>query len=81
MLNAFSPHMGVDGSDVAGAWKTPLYFPTAPGSHTVTTYFPYLIPRKAGKGSITVDVAPGQIVDVSYKAPWLTFLKGKMTAS
>ena len=78
LLNATKPHMGVDGSDIVGAWNTPLVIPTAPGSHTVTAYFPYVMPRQAGKGSITVDVAQGQIVDVTYKAPWLVFLKGAM---
>jgi len=78
ILFFIKPHMGVDGSDVQGAWNTPTFIPTAPGQHTVVTYFPYFIPRQAGKGTVTVDVAPGQVVDVTYKAPWVVFFKGKM---
>jgi hypothetical protein len=44
-------------------------------------YFPYFFPKQAGKGTITVDVKPGQVVDVTYRAPWLVFLPGKMKAA
>jgi hypothetical protein len=81
ILFLLKPHMGVNGSDVVGAWKQPMFFPTPPGQHTVMAYFPYFIPKQAGKGTITVNVAPGQVVDVTYRAPWIVFLPGKMKAS
>ena len=31
-----------------------------------------------GKAALTVDVAPGQVVDVWYAAPALTFIDGSM---
>ncbi|MEQ1702277.1 MAG: hypothetical protein ABMA25_19370 [Ilumatobacteraceae bacterium] len=81
ILFLIKPHVVIDGSDVQGAWNTPQQFPVAAGGHTVTVYFPYFIPRKAGKGTVTVDVAPGQTVNVGYKAPWIVFFKGRMTVS
>ena len=81
ILFLLKPHMGVDGSDFQSAWNTPTFIPTPPGQHTVTTYFPYFIPRQAGKGTVTVDVAAGQTVSVAYKAPWIVFFSGKMKAA
>ena len=66
---------------VSPAGTTPQYFPVAPGQHTVSVYFPYFIPKQAGKGIVTVNVAPGQTVDVGYKAPWIVFLKGRMSVA
>jgi hypothetical protein len=51
--------------------------PVYPGRHQVRCYFPYLFYRAVGDSSIVVDVAPGQLVTVQWKAPWLVFLKGK----
>jgi hypothetical protein len=34
-----------------------------------------------GDSNITVDVPPGQVVDVTWNAPWLVFLMGKITAT
>ncbi|MDO8391601.1 MAG: hypothetical protein Q7V57_14060 [Actinomycetota bacterium] len=79
ILYFIKPHIVVDGADSATKWNTPTFVPTSPGQHTVEVYFPYFIPRKAGKGSITVNVAAGQVVEIGYKAPWVVFFKGKMT--
>ena len=81
ILYILKPHIGVNGSDVVGAWKQPMFFPAAPGQHTVEAYFPYFIPRRAGKGKVTVTVAPGQVVEVTYRAPWIMFLPGRMKVS
>jgi hypothetical protein len=79
ILYFIKPKMGVDGSEFQGKWKEPVFVPVPAGRHSVTTYFPYFIPKKAGAGEISVDVAEGQIVDVTYKAPWVVFLKGRMS--
>lgn len=81
ILYFLKPHIVVDGADSVAKWNTPTFVPTSAGQHSVQVYFPYFIPRQAGKGSITVDVAAGQVVEIGYKAPWFVFLKGKMTAS
>jgi hypothetical protein len=81
ILFLIKPHVVIDGNDVQAAWNSPQQFPVAPGAHTVSVYFPYFIPRQAGKGTVSVNVAPGQTVNVGYKAPWIVFLKGRMTVS
>lgn len=81
LLYLFPPKMGVNGSDFPAKWKTPVFVPVAPGQHTVVTYFPYMFYKEAGKGTATVVVNPGQVVNVKYKAPWLVFMAGKMIVS
>jgi hypothetical protein len=78
ILYFIKPFIGLDGSEVKGAWRTPTFIPTAPGEHTASAYFPYVLLKKAGKGTRTVTVAPGQVVELTYKAPWFIFLKGSM---
>ncbi|HUZ29115.1 MAG TPA: hypothetical protein VMU90_07725 [Solirubrobacteraceae bacterium] len=48
------------------------------GTRRIEVYFPYIFMPKAGRNDIQVDVAEGQTVKVTYKAPWLVFLKGKL---
>lgn len=81
ILYFIKPKVVINGVETQGRWKEPMFFPTGPGNFEVKTYFPYLIPSKAGMGTIGVTVNPGQVVNVTYKAPWIVFLKGKMTAS
>lgn len=81
ILFLIKPHVQIDGSDVQGVWNKPQQFPVAPGQHTVSVYFPYFIPKQAGKGTVTVNVAAGQTVSVTYKAPWIVFLKGRMSVA
>jgi hypothetical protein len=81
ILYLFKPKMGVDGSDFPATWKTPVFVPTPPGQHQVVTYFPYMFLPQAGKGTVVVNVNPGQVVHVRYRAPWLVFMSGKMTVS
>ncbi|MEO6123843.1 MAG: hypothetical protein ABIR32_09035 [Ilumatobacteraceae bacterium] len=81
ILNFFKPVFVIDNQPVKGAWKTPTFFPTSPGTHQVQVHFPYLFIKEAGKGVQAVNVQPGQVVRVGYKAPWLIFLPGKLTVS
>ena len=82
ILYIIKPTIVIDGVETKSEWKTPTFFPTSPGAHQVGAYFPYFIPKKAGKGSASVTVAPGQVVNVTYKAPsWVVFRKGKMIVS
>ncbi len=80
-LNFFKPVFTIDGQAVQSKWKTPTFFPTTPGQHQVQVHFPYLVMKTAGKAVTSVNVQPGQVVRVAYKAPWLVFLAGKITAS
>jgi hypothetical protein len=79
LLYFFKPKMHIDdGIAVQQPWGT-HFFPVEPGRHSVRCYVPYLWYRTMGDNSTWVDVAPGQVVDVRWKSPWLVFLKGSFT--
>jgi hypothetical protein len=82
ILYLFPPRVEVDGGPPQKIkWGTTA-LEVAPGSHHLTVYFPYMvIMRKAGKAEVDVTTAEGQTVTVTYKAPWLVFLSGKITVS
>ncbi len=79
ILIFFKPTFVVDGHESKQAWKTPTFVPTAPGQHQVQVHFSYLFLKTAGKANIAVDVRPGEVVRISYKAPWIVFLGGKIS--
>jgi len=79
ILYFFPPTFVVDGQTMKGAWRKPTMIPVSTGSHTVRVFFRYLFIMDAGVGEIQVDVPSGTVRRVSYKAPWLVFLRGKMT--
>ncbi|HUQ62195.1 MAG TPA: DUF2510 domain-containing protein [Acidimicrobiales bacterium] len=68
----------VDGRLYELPWGTTV-FPVYPGRHRVRVSFKYLFMTDAGANQADVDVTPGQTVEVNYRAPWLVFLKGRMT--
>jgi hypothetical protein len=81
VLNFFKPVFTIDGNAVKSKWKTPTLFPVEPGQHSVQVHFPYLLLRTAGKAVTSASVKPGQVVKVTYKAPWILFLPGKITTA
>ncbi len=57
------------------------FFPLEPGRHRLEVSYPYLRLSRAGKASILVEVAPNQVIQVTYRAPrsvLLAFLPGKL---
>lgn len=78
ILNFFKPVFTIDGVASQQSWRKPTFMPTSPGQHQVQVHFPYLLMKTCGKANTTVDVAPGQVVKLSYKAPWVLFLGGKL---
>jgi hypothetical protein len=78
LLYLFPARAQVDGEPpVKVGWGT-RDLPVPAGTHRLEVYFPYLFLAKAGRNEIQVDVAEGQTVRVTYNAPWLVFLKGKL---
>jgi hypothetical protein len=79
LLYLFPPRVEVDGGPPQKiSWGQSL-LQVAPGQHHLTVYFPYMfIVPKAGKAEIDVTVQEGQTVTVTYKAPWLVFLAGRV---
>jgi hypothetical protein len=77
LLLLFPARAVVDGQEQKVGWKT-TDLPVSPGTHRLRVFFPYLFLRQAGAAEIEVAVAEGQTVNVSYRAPWLVFLAGKI---
>jgi hypothetical protein len=72
-----TPRIHLDGGPaVARKWGV-TDIPVSPGRHQVRCYFPYLFYRAVGDSSTELDVGPGQLVTVRWKAPWLVFLRGR----
>jgi hypothetical protein len=82
LLYLFPPRVEIDGGPAQKIkWGT-NELQVAPGSHTVTVYFPYLwVLRRAGENSTEVTVQEGQTVTVRYKAPAIVLMKGKMATA
>ncbi|MDQ6910468.1 MAG: DUF2510 domain-containing protein [Actinomycetota bacterium] len=80
LLYFFKTRVVVDGQLYELPWGKNT-FPVRPGRHRVRVSFKYLFPSDAGANEIDVDVPSGQTVQVRYRAPWLVFLKGKLSAS
>ena len=79
LLNLFNTKLHLDdGPPVERPWGD-TFIPTTPGRHVVRCYCPYLFYRYMGDSSVPVDVPPGGVVHVSWRAPWLAFLGGKWT--
>jgi hypothetical protein len=82
ILFLFPPRVEVDGGPAQRIkWRADNPIQVSAGSHQVVVYFPYLfIMPRAGKAETNVNVTEGQTVTVKYKAPWLVFLAGKISA-
>jgi hypothetical protein len=69
----------IDGASVGEArWNQPTFFSTAVGTHEVAVGFPYLGKRIVGIGGAQVDVAVDQVVEVTYRTPWIVTMKGSI---
>jgi hypothetical protein len=77
LLYLCTPRIHLDGGPAVPRKWGITDIPVSPGRHHVRCYFPYLFHRAVGDSSIVVDVAPGQLVTLRWKAPWLVFLSGK----
>ena len=52
------------------------FIPAEPGEHSLTCYFRYLYLARAMESSTIVSVAPGQDVELQWKARWIIFQPG-----
>jgi hypothetical protein len=73
------PAITVDGYAVPGVWGRNV-IPVAPGQHQLHVHTPYFLPSKVGPADTTVDVAPGQTVELEYRSPVVVFLNGALGA-
>lgn len=78
IYQATTPKLRINGVDVpVPGWGTYQY-PLAPGRHQLHAWVPYVLPRRAGKATVEVEVHPRQRVDIEYMAPTVTFASGSM---
>lgn len=54
------------------------FFPLEPGRHQLQVSYRYLRLSAAGNASLDVDVAPHQVVQVSYRAPIAVLVRGDL---
>jgi hypothetical protein len=72
------PVIEVDGyPGPQGRWGRTV-LPVAPGQHQVHVHTPYFLPSRVGPADVTVPVAPGQTVELEYRAPAWAFSAGSL---
>lgn len=73
------PKVAIDGYPVAAEWGRTV-IPVHPGDHRVDVYTPYFLPSRVGPADVTVNVAPGQLVELEYRSPVTAFSRGSLGA-
>lgn len=69
----------IDGAPAGEArWGKAQAVEVAPGPHRLTMSFPYLGRKQVGTATIDLDLGEGQIVDVTYRSPWIVTNKGSL---
>jgi hypothetical protein len=74
----FKPKIFVDGVEIPiqGWGHSNLLVPA--GRHQVHVYTKYFFPPRTGPADYTVDVPPGEFVELEYRAPVFTFARGSL---
>ncbi len=75
LLFMCTPRIEIDGREYKKYWGT-HFFEVLPGRHQVTVFFPYLLARRCGENSITVNTEPGKVTRVKYYMPPWMLMKG-----
>ncbi|HEX2578136.1 MAG TPA: DUF2510 domain-containing protein [Aquihabitans sp.] len=78
ILAFFKPQASIDGSAPFPVRWGPNLIPVPPGRHQVEVWVPYLFLTRMGRNGAIVDVPPGGVVQVTWRAPWLVFFQGKI---
>lgn len=78
MLALFKPAIMVNGYRIPNTGWGRTVVPTQPGRHHVHVHIPYWLPPQIGMADATVDVHPGQLVELEYKAPMYAFMGGSL---
>jgi hypothetical protein len=80
MLSFVKPKIFVDGQEMpvqGNGWGRTV-LPARPGRHHVHVYTPYFLPPKLGPADASVDVHPGRVAELEYKAPMFAFSPGSL---
>ena len=78
MLALFKPKIVVDGHETPAAGWGRTVMPARPGPHHVHVYVPYWLPPQIGPADTSVNVYPGRLVELEYKAPVWGFSSGSL---
>jgi hypothetical protein len=79
LLRLFTPVLEIDGQDVPACWGRVVQS-VALGEHHVHVHVPYPVPPRIGTAETTVLALPGRTVELEYRAPLLSFLRGAIGA-
>jgi hypothetical protein len=80
LLYFFKPKMFVDGQEMpvhGNGWGRTV-LAARPGQHHVHVHTPYFLPPRLGPADASVDVRPGQVAELEYKAPLFAFSPGSL---
>ncbi|OBK22275.1 hypothetical protein A5634_07835 [Mycobacterium asiaticum] len=80
MLALFKPKILIDGYETPPAFWGRNVLPVYPGRHRVHVHVPYWLPSQIGPADTLVDVHPGQLVELEYKAPLWGYSPGSLGA-
>jgi hypothetical protein len=72
------PKVIVNGREMPTAGWGRTIVPAPPGQYHVHVHTPYFVPSRVGPADFTLIVAPGQLVELEYKAPVWTFGPGSL---
>jgi hypothetical protein len=78
LLAASTPKIVVNGYEMPARGWGRTVFPLAPGQYHLHVHTPYFFPRQVGPADHTVAVHPGQVVELEYRAPLFTFVRGAL---
>ena len=72
------PKVVVDGYQVPVTGWGRTVLPARPGPHHVHVHIPYLLPKRLGSADTFVEVYPGRLVELEYKAPAYMYFSGSL---
>jgi hypothetical protein len=78
LLFFFKPKIALDGQEMPVSGWGRTHLPARPGQHHVQVHVPYFLPPKLGPAETAVDVRPGQVAELEYKAPLWSFSAGSL---
>jgi hypothetical protein len=77
-LHLFPLKLSINGSPAMPAKWGDNLIPMTPGRHVVRLWWMAYWFMPSNRGELTIDIAPGQVAQLEYKARWLVFLPGKL---
>jgi hypothetical protein len=78
LMALFKPKILIDGYEVPVAGWGRTVVPVHPGQHRVHVHVPYWLPSQLGPADTLVDVYPGYLVELEYKAPVWGYSAGSL---